>query len=125
VPALASQIAAFGERTGIRSRFVPPNGELPLLSDEEQLVIYRVTQESLSNVVQHAGASRVDVELNTVGRTVLRVRDDGKGFESRHRARNRLGVSGMRERALLVGGSLAIFSTPGEGTTIELTMGAT
>src|SRR3954471_24134109 len=126
VPALTSQVAAFGERTGIRSRFLPPRGELPRLTDEEQLVIYRVTQESLSNVVQHAGASRVDVELNTVGRTVLRVRDDGKGFESRHgRGRNRLGVSGMRERALLVGGNFAIFSVPGEGTTIELTMGAT
>ena len=126
VPALASQIAAFGERTGIRSRFTPPLGQLPMFSDEEQLVIYRVTQESLSNVVQHAGATRVDVELNTVGRTVLRVRDDGKGFENRDgRGRNRLGVSGMRERALLVGGNLAIFSTPGEGTTIELTMGAT
>jgi two-component system sensor histidine kinase UhpB len=125
VPALASQIASFGERTGIRSRFQPPMGQLPRLSDEEQLVIYRVTQESLSNIVQHAGATRVDVELNTVGRTVLRVRDDGKGFESRNgRGRNRLGVSGMRERALLVGGNLAIFSTPGEGTTIELTMGA-
>ena len=126
VPALASQIASFGERTGIRSRFTPPKGQLPTLSDEEQLVIYRVTQESLSNVVQHAGASRVEVELNTVGRTVLRVRDDGMGFESRNgRGRNRLGVSGMRERALLVGGNLAIFSSPGEGTTIELTMGAT
>src|SRR5215208_809580 len=126
VPALASQIAAFAERTGLRSRFVPPMGQLPTFSDEEQLVIYRVTQESLSNVVQHAGASRVDVELNTVGRTVLRVRDDGRGFENRDgRGRNRLGVSGMRERALLVGGNLAIFSTPGEGTTIELTMGAT
>ncbi len=126
VPALASQIAAFGERTGIRSRFLPPHGQLPTFSDEEQLVIYRVTQESLSNVAQHAGATRVDVELNTVGRTVLRVRDDGHGFEARKgRGRNRLGVSGMRERALLVGGNLAIFSTPGEGTTIELTMGAT
>ena len=50
-----------------------------------------------------AGASRVDVELNTVGRTVLRVRDDGKGFESRNgRGRNRLGVSGMRDRVELV-----------------------
>ena len=126
VPALASQIAAFGERTGIRSRFFPPTGQLPTFSDEEQLVIYRVTQESLSNVAQHAGATRVDVELNTIGRTVLRVRDDGNGFETRKgRGRNRLGVSGMRERALLVGGNLAIFSTPGEGTTIELTMGAT
>jgi two-component system, NarL family, sensor histidine kinase UhpB len=61
-----------------------------------------------------------------VGRTVLRVRDDGRGFHMNGNGRNnRLGVSGMRERALLVGGRLNIFSTPGEGTTIELTMGAT
>jgi two-component system, NarL family, sensor histidine kinase UhpB len=126
VPALATQIATFGERTGIRSRFLRPTGDFPKLSDEEQLVIYRVTQESLSNIAQHACASRVDVELNFVGRTVLRVKDDGRGFMTvNSNGRNRLGVSGMRERALLVGGNLAIFSTPGEGTTIELTMGAT
>jgi two-component system sensor histidine kinase UhpB len=126
VAALASQIAAFGERTGMRARFLPPRGDFPKLSDEEQLVIYRVTQESLSNVAQHAEASRVDVELNFIGRTVLRVRDDGRGFAGGHvnGRSNRLGVSGMRERALLVGGRLNIFSTPGEGTTIELTMGA-
>ena len=57
VPALATQIATFGERTGIRTSFRARTATLPLLSDEEQLVIYRVTQESLSNVVQHAGAS--------------------------------------------------------------------
>ena len=126
VPALATQIATFGDRTGIRSRFQPPKGEFPRLSDEEQLVIYRVTQESLSNIAQHADASRVDVELNFVGRTVLRVRDDGRGFMSVNGSgQNRLGVSGMRERALLIGGNLNIFSRPGEGTTIELTMGAT
>jgi two-component system sensor histidine kinase UhpB len=100
---------------------------VPLLSDEEQLVLYRVTQESLSNVVQHAGASRVDVELCSIGRTMLRVRDDGAGFSSVPRANGRahLGLSGMRERALLVGGRLNVFSEPGEGTTIELTMEAT
>src|SRR5919106_24198 len=123
VPALASQIAAFGERTGIRATF-RRHGSVPPLSDEEQLVIYRVTQESLSNVAQHAGARHVDVELSFVGRTVLRVRDDGSGFKSIPNGRSRLGVSGMRERALLVGGHLSIFSDPGEGTTIELTMGA-
>src|SRR3954464_511403 len=125
-PALASQVANFGERTGIRSSF-QRDGETPELSDEEQLVLYRVTQESLSNVVQHSGASRVRVELSSIGRTVLRVRDDGCGFKAAANgsARNRLGVSGMRERALLVGGRLNVFSAPGEGTTIELTMGAT
>ena len=80
VPALASQVADFGERTGIRSSF-HRHGEAPDLSDEEQLVLYRVTQESLSNVVQHSGASAVRVELSSVGRTVLRVRDDGCGFK--------------------------------------------
>ncbi len=127
VPALATQIAAFGERTGIRSRFLRPTGDFPRLSDEEQLVIYRVTQESLSNIAQHAGARSVDVELSFVGRTVLRVKDDGDGFRTLPSAngRSRLGLSGMRERALLVGGQLSIFSEPGDGTTIELTMGAT
>ena len=125
VPALASQVADFGDRTGIRANF-RRHGTVPKLSDEEQLVIYRVTQESLSNVAQHAAARHVDVELSFVGRTVLRVRDDGHGFRTNGNGRStRLGVSGMRERALLVGGHLSIFSEPGDGTTIELTMGAT
>jgi two-component system sensor histidine kinase UhpB len=126
VPALASQIADFGDRTGIRASF-RRHGAIPPLSDEEQLVIYRVTQESLSNVAQHAGARSVDVELSFVGRTVLRVRDDGAGFQGLPsvNGRSRLGLSGMRERALLVGGNLAVFSEPGDGTTIELIMGAT
>jgi two-component system sensor histidine kinase UhpB len=123
VPALASQVADFGDRTGIRSSF-QRYGAVPMLTDEEQLVIYRVTQESLSNIAQHADASHVDVELSAIGRTVLRIRDDGRGFKGVPRANGRahLGVSGMRERALLVGGRLNIFSEPGQGTTIELTM---
>jgi two-component system, NarL family, sensor histidine kinase UhpB len=123
VPALASQVADFGERTGIRAQF-RRSGPVPLLNDEEQLVLYRVTQESLSNVAQHSEANRVDVELSSVGRTILRVRDDGRGFSGIPRANGRahLGLSGMRERALLVGGRLNIYSEPGEGTTIELTM---
>jgi signal transduction histidine kinase len=75
----------------------------------------------------------VDVELSFVGRTLLRVRDDGDGFAAgaaqrvNGRPRGRaggLGLNGMRERALLVGGSLDVFTAPGAGTTIELTMGA-
>jgi two-component system sensor histidine kinase UhpB len=122
VPALASQVADFGDRTGIQSNF-NRYGALPPLSDDEQLVIYRVTQESLSNIAQHADARRVDVELSAIGRTVLRIRDDGCGFTGVPRSgRAHLGLSGMRERALLVGGNLNVFSLPGEGTTIELTM---
>jgi two-component system, NarL family, sensor histidine kinase UhpB len=133
IPALASQVADFGARTGMRASF-HHTGDVPQLSDEEQLVIFRVTQESLSNIAKHAGAEGVDVELSFVGRTLLRVRDDGDGFDAdasrrrNGRLRGRpggLGLSGMRERALLVGGSLDVFTTPGAGTTIELTMGVT
>jgi len=133
IPALASQVADFGQRTGMRASF-HHTGELPVLSDEEQLVIFRVTQESLSNIAKHAAADGVDVELTFVGRTLLRVRDDGCGFHAdasrrrNGRVRGRpggLGLNGMRERALLVGGNLDVFTAPGAGTTIELTMGVT
>jgi two-component system, NarL family, sensor histidine kinase UhpB len=131
IAALASQVSDFGQRTGIRASF-HHHGQIPQLSDEEQLVIFRVTQESLSNIAKHSGARGVDVELSFVGRTVLRVRDDGGGFDPVRRvnghARGRpggLGLNGMRERALLVGGNLDVFTEPGAGTTIELTMGVT
>jgi two-component system sensor histidine kinase UhpB len=88
-------------------------------------VIYRVTQEGLSNIAQHAGARKVDVELSFVGRTVLRIRDDGRGLrDSGGGSRNGggLGLSGMRERALLVGGKLSLWSVPGVGTRVEMTI---
>jgi two-component system sensor histidine kinase UhpB len=134
IAALASQVEDFAQRTGIDARFAR-YGAVPALSDEDQLVIYRVTQESLSNIAQHARARHVSVQLSFVGRTVLRVTDDGRGFDlgpgqsgRNGRPRGRvggLGLSGMRERALLVGGNLALYTAPSEGTTIELTMGAT
>ena len=133
IAALASQVRDFSDRTGIEARF-DRHGTLPDLSGPEQLVIYRVTQESLSNAAQHARATRVDVGLSFVGATVLNVADDGRGFAAgsgsgtrNGRVKGRpggLGLSGMRERALMVGGDLTIFSRPGEGTTVELTMGA-
>ena len=95
-------------------------GMTPRLSPEQQLVMYRVTQESLSNIAQHAQARKVEVELSFIGRTVLRISDDGGGFTA---GRNGgLGLSGMRERALLAGGQLSIWSHPGQGTRVELTI---
>ena len=89
-------------------------------------MIYRVTQEGLSNVAQHAEARKVEVELSFVGRTVLRISDNGRGFvlaDGAGRNGHGLGLSGMRERALLIGGRLSLRSGRGEGTRVELTIG--
>jgi two-component system, NarL family, sensor histidine kinase UhpB len=119
VPALSSQVRDFADQAGLRATF-NTRGTLPVLSPEQQLVIYRVTQESLSNIAQHAEAQTVEVELSFIGRTMLRISDDGCGFVA---ARNGgLGLSGMRERALLVGGQLSISSGDGQGTLVELTI---
>jgi two-component system sensor histidine kinase UhpB len=119
LPALHSQVRDFADQTGIRADF-NARGKPPSLAPEQQLVIYRVTQESLSNIAQHSEAHKVDVELSFVGRTVLRISDDGRGFTA---GRNGgLGLSGMRERALLAGGQLSIWSAEGRGTRVELTI---
>jgi len=124
LPALHSQVRDFGEQAGIAAVFTT-RGAPVSFSPEQQLVLYRVTQESLSNIARHAGARTVHVELAFGPRTRLTIRDDGRGFDSaaRNGHHGRLGVSGMRERALLVGGQLAIRSQPGQGTTVELTLG--
>lgn len=116
--ALDSQVHDFADQTGIHVRF-NAQGALPKLTPEQQLVVYRVTQESLSNVAQHSGAQNVDVELSFIGRTLLRISDDGRGFAGARRGG--LGLSGMRERARLVGGQLSIWSADGHGTRVELT----
>ena len=121
--ALRTQIADFGRRAGIETTLALPQAGLEDLDSDEQLVVYRVVQEGLSNVAQHAGARnvRVDVERRGEG-TVVRVADDGEGFTSGEQP-NGLGLTGMRERAVLAGGRLDVSSSPGAGTTIELRLG--
>jgi two-component system, NarL family, sensor histidine kinase UhpB len=119
IPALHSQVRDFADQTRIQATF-NARGAVPKLTPEQQLVIYRVTQESLSNIAQHAEATLVEVELSFIGRTVLRITDDGHGFVATHNGGLR--VSGMRERALLVGGLLSIWSGEGQGTRVELTI---
>jgi two-component system sensor histidine kinase UhpB len=125
LPALQSQVRDFAERTGIDATF-QTRGAMRQLSPEQQLVIYRVTQEGLSNVAQHAEAGKVEVELSFVGRTVLRIDDDGRGLPQTDTARRNghggLGLVGMRERALFVGGRLSMFSAVGQGTRVEMTI---
>jgi two-component system sensor histidine kinase UhpB len=119
LPALRTQVRDFADQTGIQAAF-NVRGAVPELPPEHQLVVYRVTQESLSNVAQHSGAGKVDVELCFERGTVLRIADDGNGFAAPREGG--LGLSGMRERALSAGGHLSIWSAGGQGTRVELTL---
>ena len=85
--------------------------------------LYRIAQEAMNNVYKHARASHVDVILERRGaKVVLIIEDDGTGFDAAKAAENtdskELGLSGMRERATLVGGTLDVETTPGKGTTV-------
>ena len=119
LPALKTQVRDFADQTGIQAAF-NVRGPARELAPEQQLVVYRVTQESLSNVAHHSGAGQVDVELSFEEGTRLRIADDGCGFTERREGG--LGLSGMRERALLAGGQLSIWSAGGQGTRVELTL---
>jgi signal transduction histidine kinase len=99
-------------------------GEPRALEPEVETVVFRVAQASLANVVQHAAACRLSVVLSFRRRGVrLAVVDDGQGFLVDADLRNyagRWGLLGMRERASQLGGSVAIQSSPGEGTKVVL-----
>jgi signal transduction histidine kinase/ligand-binding sensor domain-containing protein len=97
----------------------------PIVRDE----IYRIADEALRNAFRHAGAKQIELELRYDERQIrLRVRDDGKGIDLKFLAAEgrsgHFGLHGMRERAELVGGKLTIWSAPGSGTEIELSIPA-
>jgi two-component system sensor histidine kinase UhpB len=119
VAALRTHVRDFDRRGAARASFWadPRLGEL---SPDSQVVVYRVAQEALMNASRHSGASRVEVSLEPRdSRVRLQVADNGCGFAFAEEGKG-LGLDGMRERALLVGGALEIDSRPGKGTTITL-----
>ena len=101
------------------------------LTGERETVLYRVTQEALTNVAKHARASRVWVLLTTDNHLVrLQIRDDGVGFDPATMTtsdlveQSRFGLVGMRERVEMVGGRLLVDSRLGQGTTIAVELAA-
>jgi two-component system, NarL family, sensor histidine kinase UhpB len=96
------------------------DSDLPALGEDAEVVLYRVAQEALTNVARHADAQRVTLELaHADGAVTLTVDDDGRGVPARvgHEAR---GITGMRERALLVHGRLRVGRGPSQGTRVRL-----
>jgi len=119
VPAIEDQLRRFKAQYGIDTN-LSTRGELDDLGTDQQLVLYRVTQEALNNVVRHARAQSVSVDIARVdGSVALEVADDGAGFVLGDEDRG-LGLEGMAERARLVDGDFDIKSTPGRGTTLRL-----
>jgi two-component system, NarL family, sensor histidine kinase UhpB len=116
--ALSNLARAFERRTSIAvERRI--DGRLAPLDPDAELVLYRVAQESLTNVARHSEATRVLLALSDKGDTlVLRVADNGRGFDSVHIEGG--GLRGIRENALIVGGALAIKPSPMGGVEIRL-----
>jgi signal transduction histidine kinase len=125
IPALHSFMKSFTKRTGIHIHFTTITaGRIEQLNNATRTVLYRVAQEALTNVARHARATRVEVNIEKLRNAIcLRVKDNGKSFEAQrvmHSKRNtRLGLIGMRERLEMVGGSFAVESALGKGTTIR------
>ena len=120
VPAAEWLVQNFARRTGIRCQFAVQPPELAL-HDPHATAVFRMLQESLTNVARHAQASLVEVTLHQHdGEIRLAVRDNGRGFESKDPRRpNSFGLLGLRERAYLLNGELKIDTAPGRGTSIE------
>lgn len=123
--ALVNLIERVTSQTGLRVERALSR-DLGELDSETELVIYRVTQEALNNVVRHAEASVVEVKIERDGRYVrLTVADDGVGYGRKPRdERGGSGVRFMRERALLVGGRLSVGRRSPRGTLLTLTVPA-
>ena len=93
--------------------------ELPALSPEAELVVYRIAQEAMTNAIRHAGATRIDVHLERGARGIrLRVIDDGGGLNGTTRPGG--GLRGMRERALMIGAELEVASLRGGGVEVRV-----
>jgi two-component system sensor histidine kinase UhpB len=120
VPAIDAQLKRFSARSGVEVRMTA-KGDPSNLGEDAQTAIYRTAQEALSNIGHHAGATAVEVDLSVDGsRGELRVRDNGAGFDPSQSPNGGLGLTGMAERARLVGGELNVRSSPGGGTTVTL-----
>jgi PAS domain S-box-containing protein len=92
------------------------------LTETQTVVIFRIVQESLTNVTRHAAATRVEIILKRSGGGIdIAVRDDGDGFDTEHKsAKKSFGLLGMKERALAVNGRVNVVSSPGNGTAISV-----
>ncbi|OUM01337.1 CHASE3 domain-containing protein [Variovorax sp. JS1663] len=113
----------FAERSGVEIEMVL---EPVALDEANQLTVYRMVQESLTNIGKYAQASEASIVMKNYGNhAVVEVNDNGKGFDARAARASSHGLAGMRHRVEAAGGRLTISSAPGEGTRLSATLPAT
>lgn len=121
--AFEDYVKKFGQHTGIECMLSLPS-QAVTLEQGPAATLFRILQESLSNVAKHAQATRVDVILSRRGKSLLLVvEDNGIGFEPGRKEKS-FGLLGIRERALMVGGKARISSEPGKGSRISISIPA-
>ncbi len=124
IPALHAYLQEYMADTGIRASLKAYAG-IEKASATVRTALYRVAQESLTNIACHAGASQVTVSIEEInGTIVMKITDNGQGFDvdaiATAKANNRLGMLGMRERIEMIGGTFCVDSAPGQSTTVHV-----
>jgi ligand-binding sensor domain-containing protein/signal transduction histidine kinase len=123
LPALKGYLEAQSARTGLK---IVVEGKVSELNGETEIVAFRLVQEAVTNVIRHAGATRVDVSVRQMGAALdLFIKDDGRGFDvrdtmDRAASGKGLGLPGMQERVQILGGEFEIRSIEGSGTEITV-----
>ncbi|HEX8966323.1 MAG TPA: ATP-binding protein [Chloroflexota bacterium] len=125
--ALRGYAREYAERVGIAVAVSAPQ-PIPRLAPDAETAVFRVVQEALTNVAKHARASHAWIDLSWRTQQLdVRVRDDGRGFDPSTVAsgqRRGLGLAGIQERVQLLGGSFELWSQPGQGTTLSISIPA-
>ncbi|HUX65208.1 GAF domain-containing sensor histidine kinase, partial [Sulfuricella sp.] len=120
--AIKRYVQEFERNTGIECDLRLPEEDLTL-DGNQSTTIFRIIQESLTNVAKHAKASRVSIALSEWGTVLmLTVTDNGKGFDLNTQKTQSFGLLGIRERAAMVGGKAQITSASGKGTTVRVSL---
>ncbi len=121
--AMEWQLSEFEKRAGIKTKFDAPEQEVEL-PDATKTALFRIFQESLTNVARHSKAKKLSVLLKKDDHNfILSIIDDGKGFDKNKIVEKRtLGILGMKERSLMIGGTYEINSTPGAGTSVVVSV---
>lgn len=121
LPAMEWQINEFSKRTKINCAFDIPNDDIMLIP-EKKIAVFRIFQEALTNAARHSNANKIDIMIKLQNdKLILAIKDNGKGITQNQINNPRsLGILGMKERALILGGILIIKSSMGSGTLVNL-----